>query len=190
MSRAYRITVRESVTREVRGSDEISTQLELLDILPPEATNQLLRESLKRRGFEEQPDGTLARTDGDVTVRVDPCSGEVTVRAEATEDVTLKGSKDATGWDDAGPNSEAASARARQELLSELDKRMDKENARLQAEATAALEKHLQDLQPEIGQVVNEVTRESLKQKAAQLGTITDISEDAASGSMTIQVEV
>lgn len=190
MSRAYRITVRESVTREVRGSDEISTQLELLGILPPEATNQLLRESLKKRGFEEQDDGTLIRKEGDITIRVDPCSGKVTVKAEAKEDVTVKGSKEAMGWDDAGPNSAAASGRAREQLIKDLEKKLAKENERLQAEATAALEKHLGDLQPEIGQIVNEVTRESLKQKAAQLGTITEIAEDAQSGSMTIKIEL
>ena len=35
MSRAYRITVKESSTRELKGSDEICTQLEVLEILPP-----------------------------------------------------------------------------------------------------------------------------------------------------------
>ena len=35
MSRAYRITVKESETRELRGEDEICTRLELLEVLPP-----------------------------------------------------------------------------------------------------------------------------------------------------------
>jgi hypothetical protein len=85
MSRAYRITVKESVTREIKAGDEISTQLEILEILPPEDMATLLKEELKKRGFEEQDDGTMVRKDGDITVKVDPCNGEVTVKAETAE---------------------------------------------------------------------------------------------------------
>ena len=83
MSRAYRITVKESDTRHLKAGDEIATQLEILEILPPEDMATLLREELKKRGFEEQDDGTLVRKDGEVTVTVDPCSGEVSVKADA-----------------------------------------------------------------------------------------------------------
>ena len=190
MSRAYRITVKESVTREIKAGDEISTQLELLEILPPEAMGQLLREELKGRGFAENDDGTLSRTDGNITVTVDPCNGEVTVKAEAKEDVTVEGTKDASAWEDAGPTRQAVSDKAREQLRKDLDKKIDREQERLQTQATDELEKHLHDLQPEIGEVVNKVTREALKQKAAQMGTIKEISEDDQSGSMTIKVEV
>ena len=60
----------------------------------------------------------------------------------------------------------------------------------LQTQATEALEKHLDELQPELGKVVNKVTREALKQKAQQMGTVKEIAEDAESGNMTIKVEV
>ena len=53
-----------------------------------------------------------------------------------------------------------------------------------------ALEKHLQELQPEISGVVNQVTRDALKQKAQQMGTVKEVSEDAETGSLTIKVEV
>src|SRR5215213_1859777 len=82
MSRAYRITVKESETRHLKAGDEICTDLEILEILPPEDMATLLREELKRRGFNEQDDGTFVRKDGDLTVKVDPCSGEVSVKAE------------------------------------------------------------------------------------------------------------
>jgi hypothetical protein len=48
----------------------------------------------------------------------------------------------------------------------------------------------VQELQPEISTVVNQVTRDSLKQKAQQMGTVKEISEDAESGSLTIKLEV
>src|SRR5439155_19941813 len=91
MSRAYRVSVKESAIRELKGEDAVSTRLELLDILPPEETAALLRTELRNRGFAETGDGTLVRKDGTLTVSVDPCTGEVTVssRAEATVDLEV-----------------------------------------------------------------------------------------------------
>lgn len=190
MSRAYRITVKESVTREVKAEDEICTRLELLDILPPEATAEILRAELEARGFKEREDGKLARVDGGVTVAVDTCNGEVSVKAEAKERLSAQGTKETSGWDDVGPSGTTLRAKASEQLKAELEKKLDKQAEHLQAEATAELEKHLNDLQPEISQVVNKVTREALKQKAKQMGTVTDVHEDETSGSMTIKIEV
>ena len=189
MSRAYRITVKESETRSLRGTDEIGTRLELLDILPPEPTAELLRAELKARGFAEVEDGTLVRRDGSLTVTLDPCDGSVVVRSEVAEDVTLEAKHDATAFDDA-PGERDIRARAREVARQKLDQKAEAETERLQQQATDALEKHLDELRPELGRVVNKVTREALKQKAAQLGTITELAEDAESGSLTIKVEV
>lgn len=190
MSRAYRITVKESETRQLKGSDEICTHLELLEILPGDQMAELLRGELKNRGFEEVDDGRLTRTDGKITVTVDPCSGEVSVKSEESAEVKLEAQRDATGYDDVGMGQAAMRERARGQLKEVLDKKAEAEAGKLQAKATEALEKHLDELQPELGQVVNKVTRDALKQKAAQLGSIKEISEDAESGSLTIKVEV
>jgi hypothetical protein len=190
MSRAYRITVKETLDRELKGSDEICTQLELLEILPPEQMAGLLKEELKNRGFEEKDDGTMVRTDGKITVTVDPCNGEVSVKSEAVESVTLEAKRDATGYDDIGPGESNIRERVKEQLQADLERKAEKETERLQSEATEALEKHLDDLQPELGQVVNKVTREALKQKAQQMGTVKEIAEDAETGNMTIKVEV
>lgn len=190
MSRAYRITVKESETRHLKAGDEICTQLEILDILPPEDMATLLKEELKKRGFEEQDDGTLVRKDGDLTVKVDPCSGEVSVKAETEETVDQEARREATGFNDVGPNESSLRDRVKDQLKSDLDKKFEQEQSRLQNKATEELEKHLQDLQPEISEVVNQVTRDALKQKAQQMGTVKEISEDAESGSLTIKVEV
>ena len=190
MSRAYRITVKESETRDLRGSDEICTKLELLEILPPEAMAQLLADELKRGGFTEGDDGKLIRTDGKLTVTVDPCNGEVSVKSETTETVTIDAKKEATGWDDAGPGRDDARAIAQEQLKADIAKRAERESTRLQAEASKALEAHLDDLQPELGKIVNKVTREALKEKAKQLGAVREISEDAETGNMTIRIEV
>lgn len=190
MSRAYRITVKESDTRHLKAGDEIATQLEILEILPPEDMATLLREELKKRGFDEQTDGTLLRKDGDITVRVDPCTGEVSVRAETEETISQEARRDATGFNDVGPSERSLRERVKDQLKQDLDRKFDQEQSRLQNKATEELEKHLQKLQPEISEVVNQVTRDALKQKAQQLGTVKEISEDAESGSLTIKVEV
>jgi hypothetical protein len=190
MSRAYRISMKESDTRCLKAGDEIGTQLEILDILPPEDMATLLRQELKNRGFDEQEDGTLSRNDGAVTVTVDPCTGEVTVKAQAEETVSQEAKREASGFNDVGPGEESLRTRVKEQLKQDLDKKFEQEQSRLQNEATEHLEKHLQKIQPEISEIVNKVTRDALKQKAQQLGTVKEISEDAETGSLTIKLEV
>ena len=190
MSRAYRITVKEADTRHLKAGDEICTQLEILEILPPEDMATLLKEELKKRGFEEQEDGTLIRKEDDITVKVDPCSGEVSIKAEAAQTVNQEAKREATGFNDVGPNESSLRDRVKEQLKQDLDKGFEQEQNRLQGQATEQLEKHLQDLQPEISAVVNKVTRDALKQKAAQIGQVKEVAEDAETGSLTIKVEV
>ena len=65
-----------------------------------------------------------------------------------------------------------------------------KASEQLQGKATQELEEKLCDLQPELSDVVNKVTREALKQKARQLGSVKEVSEDEETGSLTIKIEV
>lgn len=190
MSRAYRITVRESTSRELKGSDEIGTTLEVLEILPPAETAELLKKELKGRGFGDNPDGTLSRTEGNTTVTIDPKTCEVTVKADVEEQVSIESKQEAVGYDDVGPGQKELRERVSKQLKEDLDKKAAKETERLQGRATEELEKKLCDLQPELSDVVNKVTREALKQKAQQLGTVKEVAEDEASGSLTIKVEV
>ncbi|HXD87985.1 MAG TPA: hypothetical protein VN641_15975 [Urbifossiella sp.] len=190
MSRAYRISMKESDTRCLKAGDEIGTQLEILDILPPEDMATLLREELEKRGFAEQDDGTMARSDGAVTVTVDPCSGEVTVKAQAEETVSQEARREASGFNDVGPNEGSLRERVKEQLKQDLNKKFEQEQSRLQNEATEKLEKHLQKIQPEISEIVNKVTRDALKEKAQQLGTVKEIAEDPETGSLTIKLEV
>src|SRR5436309_14086379 len=168
MSRAYRITVKESDTRHLKAGDEISTQLEILEILPPEDMATLLKEELKKRGFEEQEDGTMVRKDGDLTVTVDPCSGEVTVKAETAEKVDLEAKRDATGFNDVGPGEATLRDRVKDQLKADLDKKFEQEQSKLQTQATEELERRPTELQPEISEAGNKATRAALTPKAPQ----------------------
>ena len=189
MSRAYRLKVRESLRRVIRAHDRVSTQLELLEVLPPEQMAQLLREELKQRGFEEK-DGTLVRKQKGITITVNPTTGEVSVEAEAAQDAALEMEQDGRAYDDMGPNAKAVRKQLSEQLRKDLEKQAARKEAELQSEVTDRLERELGDLRRELDQAVNRVTAEALKQKAAQLGQIKEMTEDAQTGSLTIVVEV
>ena len=190
MSRAYRISVKDSVTRRITGSDEISTRLELLEILPPETMADVLKRELTNRGYREDVEGTLVKSTGEMTVTIDPCNGEVTVRTAIDKTITEGDAREGTAFDDVGPSDDMIRERLREQLKAELENRIETARAKLQEQASAKLENALKEVQPELSEIVNRVTREALKVKAAQMGTIQEIAEDPNTGSMTITVEV
>jgi hypothetical protein len=189
MSRAYRIRVRESVQRVIRAEDHVSTRLELLDILPPEAMAGILAEELERRGYQRQG-GSVSKSDRGVTVTVEVATGTVTVRAEADERLVLQEERETLGdtdWSDARKTQ--IEQNLKQQVQGELEERAIEKEARLQKEITSRLEQELGDVRKELDGAVNRVTAEALKQRAAQIGEIKQITEEP-NGSLTIVVEV
>ncbi len=191
MSRAYRISVSESLRRVIKGSDHVTSQLEILAVVPPEELSQILADELAQRGFEKQPDGKWRREEDGIAVTVNAATAEVEVRAEVSQSVVLQ--SDLTGhyYDE---SSEAQRnhirAKLRSDAREELEGQAEERAAALQRQATDALERKLRDLQPELDQIVNRVTAEGLKRKASRLGQIKELTEDPANGSLTIVVEV
>jgi len=169
MSRAYRIRISESLRRHIKVDDGIQSKLEILEILPPEQTSALLERELQAAGFEKREDGQWVRVDEDgVEVRVEPKTGTVTVSAQADAELD----------------------RGRQSLLRELEGEAEQHEKDLQAQVTEALEGKLDDLRRELDQISNRVTAEALKQKAASMGEVQEVSEDPETGSLTIRVKI
>jgi hypothetical protein len=189
MSRSYRVSVSESVNRVIRAEDRVSTCLEILEVLPPEQMAGLLGDELEKRGFKKNGK-VFVRTENGVTVTVDPDSATVTVSAEAKEDVEVEGKREGRSYDDAGPNAKSVKEKLKGELKQELEKKVEKKQEALQSKITDKLEKQLTDLRNELDEVVNRVTSEALKRKAASLGQIKELTEDPQAGSLTIVVEV
>jgi DNA anti-recombination protein RmuC len=189
MSRAYRIRVKESVSKDLKASDEVCADLEVLEILPGDQMAELLKKELEARGFQEE-DGKMVRTKDGVTVSVDPKAGEVTVRAEKAEKVELETEKEGWGYDDVGPRSNQVRKQLSEQAKADLERRADRQQERLQGEATERLEQVMGEVRKELSDSVNSVTREALKQKAAQMGQIKEMTEDPEAGSLTIKVEV
>ncbi len=191
MSRAYKIKVSESVSKVIRAEDHVSTQLEMLEILPCDQMADLLAEELVKQGFERK-DGKVVRTEGDVTIEVDLESGTVSVRSESSNNVELTGEKSGLSFKDEGPSRSrgAASKNLREQLKKELGDKVDQKEEKLQKEVTDKLEKQLMDLRSQLDKAVNRAMAEALKQKAAKIGQIKEMTEDPESGSLTIVVEV
>lgn len=189
MSRAYRISVSDSITKVVCAEDHVSTELEILEILPADQMADLLAEELIQRGFQRDGD-EVQRVDGDLSVTVNVKTGVVTVRAAASEEVEITGDKNGVMYDDVGPDQKTVEQRLREQLKHELEKGADQEREKLQQQLTDSLEKELVEIRKELDQALNRATAEALKQKASQMGQIKDMTEDPESGSLTIVVEV
>jgi hypothetical protein len=189
MSRSYRIAVKESVSKVVRAEDRVSTQLEIIEVLPPEQMAALLEEELKQHGFDKEGKSMVRHQKG-VTISVDAETGTVTVSAEAAEQASAEAEKEGRAYDDVGPGARAVREQLRKELQKDLDKKIEEKQAALQGKVTDKLEAALSDLRDELDQAVNKVTAEALKIKAAQLGQIKEMTEDPQTGSLTIVVEV
>ena len=189
MSRSYRISVRESASRVIKAEDSVSTQLEILEILPPEQMSALLAAELAQHGFTPEGEEMVREEDG-VKIAVDTCSGTVTVTAEAAESAKVEGELQGRAYDDIGPHASQVRENLRHELQKSLDKKIEDKTTALQGKVTDKLEGKLGELQGELDQAVNKVTAEALKIKAAQMGQIKEMTEDHETGSLTIVVEV
>ncbi len=189
MSRAYRISVKESINRVIKAEDKVCTHLEILEVLPPEQMGELLARELEKRGFKREGD-VLIRKEEDITITVDPRTGEVTVSAEASDRVVSEKEVHGSAIDDVGPSAKAVREHLKQEAQKKLEKEVEDKRSGLQSKVTDRLEGELADLKQELDQVVNRVTAEALKQKAKSMGQIKEITEDPEAGSMTIVVEV
>jgi hypothetical protein len=189
MSRAYRIAVRESQNRVIRAEDHVCTDLEILEVLPPEQMAGLLADELARRGFERDGERMVRKQKG-VAVAVDVNTGTITVSAEASEEATIEVSREGRAYDDVGPHASQVRESLKKEAQKDIDRKAGEKTAALQSKVTDRLEGELTDLRQEMDQVVNRVTAEALKRKAAQLGQIKEMTEDPQAGSLTIVVEV
>jgi len=189
MSRSYRISVRECVNRVIKAEDRISTQLEILEVLPADQMADLLARELEQDGYRREGNLLVKEEDG-VVVSIDAKTGEVTVSSEASEGAKVEGERVGRAYDDIGPHAGQVRENLRQELQRDLEKKVAEKTQELQSKVTDRLEGKLGDLRQELDRVVNRVTAEALKRKAASLGQIKEMTEDPQSGSLTIVVEV
>jgi hypothetical protein len=188
MSRAYRISVSESLNRVVQAEDGVCSKLELLPLLSQEELGGLLAEELARRGFtREGPVALRTEADG-IRVAIDVQTGDVSVTLADQRAVELKAQAERTYTQEG--EKERAQELARELARARLEKRATDAGELLREDLTRRLEGRLRDLKQELDGVTNRVTAEALKVRARQLGTVEEISEDPATGSLTIKVRL
>ena len=190
MSRAYQISVSESVRRHVRVTDGIRTQLELLDVLPPEAMCDLLSSEISQRGYERDGDDMVRIDEDGVEIRIGVSgdnTGHVTVRLAREKEVDIEIEKSHRTYEEI---EQQTRVELEKQVARAIKQRTENEEAELSAEVTETLERKLRDLRRELDQIANRVTGEALKVRARQIGEIREISEDPETGSLTIKVRV
>ncbi len=188
MSRAYRISVSESLNRVVQAEDGVCSRLELLPLLSREELAGLLAAELAGRGFKQDGDVAVRTEPDGVRVAVDVTTGDVSVTLAEQAEVKLTATGEVTVIDRVGDKD--AEAQARQKALDRLEDEAKDTAERMREHVTRRLEGRLRDLKSELDAVSNKVTAEALKVRARQLGTVEEIHEDAATGSLTIKVRV
>jgi len=186
MSRAYRISVAESLARHIQVDDGVCSNLELLPVLEKREMGALLAEELEQKGFKKEGDKAVRKEKDGTTVSVDLESGDVQVKAEGATDVNLETRRTAVSERPNDPSREASLRKAAKE---QLEREAQAEEEALRRKVTAQLEGKLKDLKDELDGVVNRVTANALKKKAAQLGTVEEVHEDGT-GNVTIKVRV
>ncbi len=188
MSRAYTLQLKQSLRRTVVVDDGVRSTIELLDVLPRPAMADLLRARLRAAGFEDAEDGTLVRVEDDgVRVAIDPEARTVTVRAQDEAELELEAEATVRTYEETKDRDEA---RGRARLDAQLEAEAEAAEGALKAEVSARLEARLGDLRGELDRLGNEVVADALERRAAQLGRVTAVSRDGATGEITIKVEL
>jgi hypothetical protein len=187
MSRAYRISIEESLSRHVQVDDGVASKLELLPILTRERTADLLAAELEKKGFRREGDKAV-RTEADgITVEVSLKDGEVKVIARGEKALELKTQRSGVAVDETKNTREQE---LRKNAQTALEAEASAEEGKLRREVTEKLGARLKDLKVELDGVVNRVTVAALKERAAQLGTVEEVNENAETGELTIKVRV
>ena len=137
MSRAYRITVAESLSRHVQVDDGVCSNLELLPILQKPAMGALLAAELEQKGFLKEGDHAIRKEKDGITVKVNVNTGEVAVTAEGHVDLNLETKRTAVVDNPNSPDKEKALRVAAQE---QLDREAKAEEEALRRKVTTQLE--------------------------------------------------
>lgn len=168
MSLSYRVTLQ---VKEVVGADDKTVhQLDLREILSQEEMRDLLRQSLKSRGFEEGEGNTLTRKEeGGEVITVDLDSLEMSTELEDASEVS--GNVDA--WGDAETR-QGAKRQAEDSARRQADAMVERGRQDVQRRVTQQLAEGEKDRLEEMNEVLQDVYAEALKQKARRMGEVVD----------------
>jgi hypothetical protein len=186
MSRAIQIRVSESVVRTIHVEDGVQSPLEVLPILAPERMGDLLAKELEGLGFERDGDKVVRKDPDGVIVEVDLKTATVTARVSADKKLEESIERRTSVAEERTSGAEAA---LRDDVIRELDERLNARTEALRKELTGKLEKKLGDIRKELDGAVGRATVEALTERARGLGNVQSVVEDEA-GNVTIKVKL
>lgn len=185
MSRAYRIRWRDSrrapreqilsAAESVSGADSFVMDLCVLEILPAEEMERLLRQALAEDGWVETGDGGLTRAFEDAVAQLADDGQTITVSMET------------------GERRVAAQATDRDDLQQKLEEKADQQRRALSEQATRELLRAEPEVRASVQQTLQKVYVEALKQKAAAMGEVRSVQEsrdERGELELTIQIKV
>jgi hypothetical protein len=179
MSRAYRITLSESLSRVVHLGDAVESSLDLLPILASERMFELLGQALAERGFAVEGRRAARTWPDGVEVVVDLVAGTVAVALSEQVAVAVEGT--ATG---------ASDVDVRKRAKDEAEVKAQAMEAEARRALTARLESRLGELRKDLDRAINDATGRALEEKARQMGEIEELKRDPATGSVTIRIRL
>ena len=158
-----------SVKQQASASDRVVHKLLLPKLRSKEEEQAILKEALKKRGFQEGEDGKLIRKKDDLEQIVDLEELTITTIVEKGKEVEKK-SRVSLATPEKKAEGEAS-------LRQSLEKDIEKTEAKLQEEVQKILKKTDAARQAELDDVIRDVYTEGLKKRAADKGTVQSITE-------------
>jgi len=178
MSRCYRISLKETISKTVSASDQMTHRVELQEgILGEEDMKDILRSSLLEEGWVEKEDGKfhLESEDGeDLVWDLEEKEVSASIKGETSfeKEVVVSGG----GADDKQATEDAQ--KRMKVAKSQVDIDAEKIKNNLRKDITRQLEENEASRKKKLNRVVRKTYAEALKKKASLLGTIMSMDEN------------
>ena len=189
MSQRYKIRLEDRWRVSAAGSDRVTLELRFLPFVEGARISHLLGQELARREFSHCGGATWEKRIGEHLLSIDAEFATATLSGEFSHIVDASAEVEGT-LDECGDTRELAEAQLREQLEDQLEHAVREEESQKRRELGADLQRELSRLEPELNRIVDAVTIDALKEKAAQLGTIESIDEDRDSGSISLVIEL
>lgn len=171
-------------------TDHADADIRVLPILPREQTDATIRDHLRERGWSEEPDGSLHK-ESDGAIAVLP-PGSNTVRVTLSDETTVSVKASSTGRVRTTVDADRAAIDARAAAKADAALAAAEASAKRQLEAATAdrLLKVWTEVRAELDEVANAVTKQTLQQRAAELGTVESETEHTGDNGYEITIQV
>ncbi len=184
MSRSYAIRI----PIEVLLSETLRNRLAgfrlnfpLLEILSPERMRELVRKALLEAGFTEAPNGCLAMPAGfKQSAIIDPATMEMLLSIDVPAEQLVRMEEEAIpGMENLIRKALTRGTTIDNGAINDISEKMAREMADLAVKAQAS-----------VNGVLKDVYREAIREKAGQMGTVSNISESSDGNIYRIHIEI